>query len=175
MIEERISYRNSAVIGIIADIEQFGTRIPQRSYDLKGLIISVPNNYDPDTRGYTGTWDGTFTTAWTDNPAWVFYDLLSSNRYGLGEYLPSTFLSQIRWQLYTIAQYCDQLVPDGQGGMEPRFTFNGVINSSQKCPGGAAGHSIQFPHHSLLVIGRHSRVSGLPKGPHARGNQGQRR
>ena len=135
IIEERINYRNSSIYGMRANIEQFGTRAPRRSYDIRGLKIVIPSNYDPDTRIYTGMWDGTFSTAWTDNPAWVVYDLLSSNRYGLGELLPTSFLTQIKWQLYTISQYCDGLVPDGVGGMEPRFTFNGVINTKKDALG----------------------------------------
>ena len=131
IIDEQLYYRNSALCSIHADIEHFGTSLPTRSYDLNGLLVQVPSNYDPTTRTYTGNWDGTFQTLWTNNPPWILYDLLNSNRYGLGEIIPQAFLSSLKWQLYTIAQYCDELVPNGFGEMEPRFTFNGVINSKR--------------------------------------------
>jgi predicted phage tail protein len=123
----KLTYPDCAVVGVVADAEQFGSRIPSRSYEVYGLIVNIPSNYNPTTRVYTGIWDGTFKLAWTDNPAWVFYDLLVNRRYGLGEEVSGYFVD--KWSIYEIGKYCDGLVPDGQGGFEPRFRFNGVINS----------------------------------------------
>jgi hypothetical protein len=116
--EGNLSYPNSAMVGLMIDAQQF-SRIPVRGYDLMGRIIQVPNNYDPITRVYTGTWSGTFKLAWTDNPAWVVYDLATNPRYGLGRFAN---IVPDKWSLYSIAQYCDALVADGFGGQEPRFT-----------------------------------------------------
>ena len=121
IISSKLRYPNSALVGIRLDAEQF-QNVPKRSYDLKMLRVQVPSNYDAETRTYTGVWDGTFQTAWTDNPAWCFYDLLTNSRYGLGEYIDATQVD--KWTLFAIAQYCDELVPDGLGGTEPRFTCN---------------------------------------------------
>ena len=121
IIDAKLGYPNSAVVGVQLDASQFNA-IPKRSYDIKGIKVQIPANYNPLTRVYTGVWDGTFTTAWTDNPAWCFYDLLTNTRYGLGRYVVAAQVD--KWSLYSIAQYCDALVPDGFGGMEPRFTCN---------------------------------------------------
>ena len=121
IISSKLRYPNSALVGVRLDAEQF-QNVPKRSYELKMLRVQVPSNYDPETRTYTGVWDGTFKTAWTDNPAWCFYDLLTNSRYGLGEYIDATQVD--KWTLFAIAQYCDELVPDGLGGTEPRFTCN---------------------------------------------------
>lgn len=121
IIDAKFRYPNSALVGIQIDASQF-QNIPRRAFHLKGRIIQVPTNYNPDTRVYTGTWDGTFKAAWTDNPAWIFYDLATHPRYGLGHLISSTIVD--KWALYGISQYCDELVPDGNGGMEPRFTCN---------------------------------------------------
>jgi len=126
----QIAYSDSAYIGLAVDAEVFGSRLPTRSYDVRGLKIKVPSNYNPQTRTYAGLWDGTFQIAWTDNPAWVFYDLLTNDRYGLGSSIPATAVD--KWALYTIAQYCDEMVPDGAGGQQPRYTFNGVINDARE-------------------------------------------
>ena len=130
LIVEQLTYPDSALIGVNIDAQQFGSSIPTRAYEVKGLIINVPNNYDPGTRVYTGVWDGTFKLAWSDNPAWVLYDLLTNKRYGLGDTLTTSQVD--KWSLYTIAQYCDVEVDDGFGGTEPRMTFNTVINSQQE-------------------------------------------
>jgi predicted phage tail protein len=119
IIDAKLRYPNSALVGIIIDAQQF-SNIPTRAYDLYGRIVSVPSNYDPTTRAYTGVWDGSFKPAWTNNPAWIFYDLATHPRYGLGRYVTAALMN--KWVLYSIAQYCDQLVPDGRGGQEPRFT-----------------------------------------------------
>lgn len=125
IVNQRLYYPNRAVIGLKADSKQFGSRIPNRTYDYKGRIIKVPSNYDAETRAYTGIWDGTFTTAWTDNPAWILYDILTNTRYGLGDDIPEEYVN--KWVLYEIGAYCDELVPDGSGGMEPRYTINTQI------------------------------------------------
>lgn len=128
IISTKMEYRHTAIAGISIDAQQFSS-IPTRAYDVKGMIINIPSNYDPIYRNYVGTWDGTFKLAWSDNPAWIFYDSLTNSRYGLGQYINES-LDDI-WQLYMIAQYCDQLVPDGMGGMEPRFTCNLYLNTQQ--------------------------------------------
>jgi predicted phage tail protein len=129
IIDNKVSYMDSAVFGVQVDAQTFAGQVPTRAYDIKGRILQVPSNYDPVTRIYTGIWDGTFQLAWTDNPAWVFYDLLTHERYGLGEFIQADAID--KWALYAIAQYCDELVDDGFGGTEPRFTFNGILNSQQ--------------------------------------------
>ena len=121
IIDAKFRYPNSALVGIQIDASQF-QNIPRRAFHLKGRIIQVPTNYNPLTRVYTGTWDGTFKAAWTDNPAWIFYDLATHPRYGLGNLISATLVD--KWALYGIGQYCDELVPDGNGGTEPRFTCN---------------------------------------------------
>lgn len=121
IIDEQFSYPNSALVGLSVDAAQFSS-IPTRGYDMKLLRVKIPSNYDPVTRLYTGIWDGTFVIAWTDNPAWCFYDLLTNTRYGLGAFLPAAQVD--KWALYTIGQYCDGLVPDQLGSEEPRFTCN---------------------------------------------------
>ena len=125
IIDRPMIYPDSALIGLALNAEQFGGTPPRRAYEVKGLLVDVPSNYDPETREYTGIWDGTFKRAWTNNPAWCFRDLLINGRYGLG-----LDPGQVdKWSLYEIAQHCDGLVDDGFGGLEPRFTFNGVFNS----------------------------------------------
>ena len=121
IIDAKMRMPMSALVSMIVDAEQFNN-IPARAFRLKGRILRVPSNYDPDTRTYTGIWDGTFQSRYSNNPAWVFYDMAQNRRYGLGRYVPSELVD--RWNLYRIAQYCDQLVPDGFGGQEPRFTCN---------------------------------------------------
>jgi len=129
IVDAKLSYPNSALIGIQIDAEQF-SRIPVRGYDIKGLKVKIPSNYNPLTRVYTGAWDGTFTNAWTDNPAWVFYDIIINDRYGLGELIDESIVD--KWGLYTIAQYCDVLVDNGYGGLEPRFTCNLYLQTREQ-------------------------------------------
>lgn len=119
--DESFSYPNSAVVAVSVDASQFQS-IPSRGYDLKLLRVRIPSNYNPVTRVYTGIWDGTFVVAWTDNPAWCFYDLLTNTRYGLGSFLTAAQVD--KWALYTIGVYCDEMVPNGLGGQEPRFRCN---------------------------------------------------
>lgn len=121
IIDTEFTYPNTALMGVKFDSEYFGN-IPTRTYDLLGLKVKVPSNYDTHTRQYTGMWDGTFKIDWTDNPAWVLYDVVTNKRYGLGGRLGE--FGADKWALYQVAQYCDQLVPDGFGGQEPRFTCN---------------------------------------------------
>ncbi len=121
VIDAKLRYPGSALIGLQFDAAQFQS-IPSRSFELRGRIIKVPSNYDPQNRVYSGVWDGTFKSAWTDNPAWIYYDLLLHQRYGLGHLLNAGQVD--KWELYRIGQYCDQPVSDGKGGTEPRFTCN---------------------------------------------------
>lgn len=129
IIDHKLTYPDWALMGLSVDSSLFGADIPTRSYDIKGIKVKIPSNYNPLTRVYTGVWNGTFTTAWTDNPAWVLYDLITNNRYGLGDYIDAAEVD--KYGLYTIAQYCDGMVSDGKGGMEPRFTFNGAIETQE--------------------------------------------
>ncbi|MDH0740400.1 host specificity protein J, partial [Achromobacter spanius] len=127
VVDAKLRYPMSAVVGIKVDASQF-QNIPTRAYDWKGRIIKVPSNYDADSRTYTGVWDGTFKLSWTDSPPWIFYDIVSNDRYGLGERIPAGWLD--KWGLYQIARYCDELVPDGFGGQEPRFTCNVYLQTA---------------------------------------------
>jgi predicted phage tail protein len=127
VIDEKIQYVDSACIGIVIEATQFGNSIPTRTYELEGILLQIPSNYDPIARTYTGLWDGTFKVAYSNNPAWVLYDLLTNARYGVGASMTAANID--KFALYAIGQYCDGSVPDGNGGMEPRYTFNGVINT----------------------------------------------
>jgi predicted phage tail protein len=127
--DAKLSYPNSALVATVIDSQQFDS-IPVRGYDMKLLRIKIPSNYDPVARTYTGSWDGTFTIAWSDNPAWVFYDMITNDRYGLGAFIDETQVD--KWSLYQIAQYCDGTVPDGFGGFEPRFTCNLYIQEQRE-------------------------------------------
>lgn len=127
VIDAKLRYPNTALLYIEFDSSQFNGSIPQISCEPRGRVIRVPDTYDPDTRSYSGTWTGTFKWAWTDNPAWIFYDLVVSDRFGLGDRLTTANID--KWTLYQVAQYCDQMVPDGKGGSgtEPRYTCNVYI------------------------------------------------
>lgn len=125
----KLRYPNSVVHGLRVSAQQF-SRIPERAYDMLLARVQVPSNYNPITRAYTGPWNGTFSIAWTNNPAWVFYDMVTHPRYGLGEFIDTALTN--KWALYSIAQYCDELVPDGRGGMEPRFTCNVFIQEREE-------------------------------------------
>ncbi|MFS3596622.1 host specificity protein J [Citrobacter braakii] len=124
VIDAKLRYPNTALLYIEFDSSQFNGSIPQISCEPRGRVIRVPDNYDPDTRTYSGTWQGAFKWAWTDNPAWIFYDLVITDRFGLGNRLTAANID--KWTLYQVAQYCDQPVPDGKGGSgtEPRYTCN---------------------------------------------------
>ncbi|EPL1953130.1 TPA: host specificity protein J [Citrobacter freundii] len=127
VIDAKFRYPNTALLYIEFDSSQFNGSIPQFSCEPRGRVIRVPDIYDPETRTYSGTWAGTFKWAWTDNPAWIFYDLVVSDRFGLGERFTTANID--KWTLYQVAQYCDQMVPDGKGGSgtEPRYTCNVYI------------------------------------------------
>lgn len=124
VIDAKLRYPNTALLYIEFDSSQFNGSIPQISCEPRGRVIRVPDTYDPETRTYSGTWTGTFKWAWTDNPAWIFYDLVVTDRFGLGDRLTAANID--KWTLYQVAQYCDQMVPDGKGGngTEPRYTCN---------------------------------------------------
>ncbi|MDS6449082.1 DUF1983 domain-containing protein [Xanthomonas perforans] len=128
VIDAKLRYPNCALAALEIDASQFQA-IPTRAYRVLGRIVSVPSNYDPQARTYAGIWDGTMKPAWTNNPAWVFYDLVTNDRFGLGHRIPAAWVD--RWRLYQIAQYCDQMVSDGQGGQEPRFTCNVYLQTRQ--------------------------------------------
>ncbi|MEQ4782971.1 host specificity protein J [Enterobacter hormaechei] len=127
VIDAKLRYPNTALLYIEFDSSQFNGSIPQIACEPRGRVIRVPDTYDPETRTYSGTWLGTFKWAWTDNPAWIFYDLVVSDRFGLGDRLTTANID--KWILYQVAQYCDQMVPDGKGGSgtEPRYTCNVYI------------------------------------------------
>jgi len=119
--DEKFAYPNTGLVALKVDARQFNT-IPDLSVKLRGKRVQVPTNYNAATRKYTGLWDGTFQMAWTDNPAWIFRDIVLNERFGVKRYINSIAIDP--WYLYTVSQYCDELVPAGSGGMEPRFTCN---------------------------------------------------
>ena len=123
IIDSKLTYPDTAYIAFKVDAKQFGNSIPERAYHVRGLIVNVPDNYNPLTRTYTGLWGGNFKRAWTNNPAWIFYDLATNKRYGAG------LDSVDKWSLYQIGRYCDESVDDGYGSTEPRFTINTVLNT----------------------------------------------
>ncbi len=127
VIDAKLRYPNTALLYIEFDSSQFNGSIPQISCEPRGRVIRVPDNYEPETRTYSGTWTGAFKWAWTDNPAWIFYDLVVTDRFGLGNRLTASNID--KWTLYQVAQYCDQPVPDGKGGSgtEPRYICNVYI------------------------------------------------
>jgi len=124
IIDRSFRYPNSALIGIKIGAENF-TGVPLIAAEMLGVKVKIPSNYNPFTRVYSGVWDGTFQTNWTNNPAWIFYDLLTNTRYGAGEFIDASQVD--RYSLFPIAQYCDELVPNGSGGVEPRLTFNAYV------------------------------------------------
>ncbi|HHX9742932.1 TPA: TipJ family phage tail tip protein, partial [Salmonella enterica subsp. salamae] len=130
IIDVKQRYPNTAVIGVKVDAEQFGNQQVTRNYHIRGRIVQVPSNYDPVNRTYTGLWDGTFKPAYTNNPAWCVLDMLTHPRYGMGSRIGVADVD--KWALYAIAQYCDQPVPDGFGGTEPRITCNAYLTDQRK-------------------------------------------
>lgn len=127
IIDEKFAYPNTALLALKVDARQFNS-IPNVSVRLRGKRVQIPTNYNPTTRVYTGIWDGTFTTAWTDNPAWIFRDIVVNDRFGVARYVSNISIDP--WYLYTVSQYCDELVPDGNGGTEPRFTCNVYLQNA---------------------------------------------
>ena len=129
VIDAKLRYPNTALLYIEFDSSQFNGSIPQVAVDAKMRVVRVPDNYDPITRTYSGTWQGNFKWAWSDNPAWIFYDIVVSDRFGLGDRLTAANID--KWTLYQVAQYCDQMVPDGKGGAgtEPRYLCNVYVQN----------------------------------------------
>lgn len=174
--EQKLSYPDSAYVALTVNAELFGDRIPRRSYLVRGIKIQYPANYDPETRVYTGLWDGTFLEGYCNNPAWVLYDILTNTRYGLGvDILPS----QVdKAALYTIGQYCDEMVDDGKGGQEPRFALNAVIGERREAhtvvnaivsvfrgmafwSAGGVSLSADMPKDAIRVVGEASVENGV--------------
>ncbi|MDI0941170.1 host specificity protein J [Escherichia coli] len=130
IIDVKQCYPNTALVGVQVDSEQFGSQQVGRNYHLRGRILQVPSNYDPQTRQYSGIWDGTFKPAYSNNMAWCLWDMLTHPRYGMGKRLGAADVD--KWALYVIGQYCDQSVPDGSGGTEPRITCNAYLTTQRK-------------------------------------------
>ena len=132
MIDAKLTYPHTVLAALSVDSDQFGNSVPRRNYLLDGMLVNVPSNYNPDTREYVGSvWDGSFKKAWTNNPAWVFYDVLTQPRYStLARRLKAADID--KWTLYQIAKYCDELVDDGFGGKEPRFVCNAYLSDKRQ-------------------------------------------
>ncbi|ENS1094612.1 host specificity protein J [Escherichia coli] len=130
IIDVKQCYPNTALVGVQVDSEQFGSQQVSRNYHLRGRILQVPSNYNPQTRQYSGIWDGTLKPAYSNNMAWCLWDMLTHPRYGMGKRLGAADVD--KWALYVIGQYCDQSVPDGFGGMEPRITCNAYLTTQRK-------------------------------------------
>ncbi|CAM6699299.1 Phage-related protein, tail protein J [Escherichia coli] len=130
IIDVKQCYPNTALVGVQVDSEQFGSQQVSRNYHLRGRILQVPSNYNPQTRQYSGIWDGTFKPAYSNNMAWCLWDMLTHPRYGMGKRLGAADVD--KWALYIIGQYCDQSVPDGFGGTEPRITCNAYLTTQRK-------------------------------------------
>ena len=129
IINEKFTYPNSALMAMSIDSSLFN-KVPTRGFEIEGIILQVPSNYDALTRIYTGAWDGNFITAYSNNPAWIFYDLVTNSRYGLGDFVPAALVD--KWTLFEIGQYCDELVDNGEGGEEPRFTVNAYLQTREE-------------------------------------------
>ncbi|EFQ3045024.1 host specificity protein J [Escherichia coli] len=130
IIDVKQCYPNTAIVGLQVDAEQFGGQQMTVNYHIRGRIIQVPSNYDPEKRTYSGIWDGSLKPAYSNNPAWCLWDMLTHPRYGMGKRLGAADVD--KWALYAIGQYCDQRVPDGFGGAEPRMTFNAYLSQQRK-------------------------------------------
>ncbi|HFT1107451.1 TPA: host specificity protein J [Escherichia coli] len=130
IIDVKQCYPNTALVGVQVDSEEFGSQQVSRNYHFRGRILQVPSNYNPQTRQYSGIWDGTFKPAYSDNPAWCLWDMLTHPRYGMGKRVGAADVD--KWALYVIGQYCDQSVPDGSGGTEPRITCNAWLTRQRK-------------------------------------------
>lgn len=127
VIDAKFRYPLTAMLYVEFDSDLFQNQIPTISLKKKWKIVQVPSNYDPVNRTYAGTWDGTFKWAWSNNPAWVLYDLIMNQRYGLDQ--RELGIPVDKWSLYEVSQYCDELVPDNRGGMEPRYLMDMVVQS----------------------------------------------
>ncbi|HEI1607727.1 TPA: host specificity protein J [Escherichia coli] len=129
VIDSKLRYPLTALLYVEVDSSQFNGSAPKVTCKIKGKLIKVPDNYDPKTRTYSGSWSGGFKMAWSNNPAWIFYDLVLDEIYGMGTRVDASMVD--KWALYSIAQYCDEMVSDGAGGTEPRFTCNVFIQSQE--------------------------------------------
>ncbi len=130
IIDVKQCYPNTALVGVQVDSEQFGSQQVSRNYHLRGRILQVPSNYNPQTRQYSGIWDGTLKPAYSNNMVWCLWDMLTHPRYGMGKRLGAADVD--KWALYVIGQNCDQSVPDGFGGTEPRITCNAYLTTQRK-------------------------------------------
>lgn len=162
IIDVKLRYPNSALCAVQVDASQF-QNIPSRSYRVWGRIIRVPSNYEPIGRTYSGVWDGTFKSAWTNNPAWVFFDIVTNDRFGLGNRIPLDWVD--KWRLYQIAQYCDQLVSDGMGGQEPRFTCSLYLQSRADAYKVLQDMAGMFRGISFYAAGQVMASADMPKDP----------
>lgn len=168
IIDAKLRYPNSALVAIEVDAQDF-QNIPTRSYQVYGRIIKVPANYDPETRVYStsgtgttnGIWDGTFKSAWTNNPAWIFYDIVTNDRFGLGNHIPAAWVDV--WNLYQIAQYCDEPVSDGMGGLEPRFTCNVYMQTRTDAYKALQDLASVFRGISYYAVGQMVASADMPK------------
>lgn len=169
LVEGKLTYPNSAYVFIEIDAEQFGSSIPTRFYEVRGLKVFVPSNYEPESRTYSGIWDGTFKIAWTNNPAWIFYDLITNDRYGLGEFIDPDRVD--KWTLYQIARYCDHQIPSGFKNaagddiFEPRFTYNGVINNREEAHQALKNITNSFRGMAFWSLGQVYAVADMPADP----------
>ncbi|MBN5150518.1 host specificity protein J [Stenotrophomonas maltophilia] len=162
IIDVKLRYPNCALAAIQIDGSQFQGK-PTTAYRIWGRIIRVPSNYDPIARTYTGVWDGTFKSAWTNNPAWVFFDMVTNDRFGLGDRIPLDWVN--KWRLYEIAQYCDQLVGDGMGGMEPRFTCSLYLQTRESAHKVLQDMASMFRGISFCAAGQIMASADMPKDP----------
>ncbi|MEB3501772.1 TipJ family phage tail tip protein [Pasteurella multocida] len=162
VFEEKLIYPGVAYVGVQIDAEQFSS-IPARGYHSRGIRVKVPSNYDPITRLYTGDWDGTFVVKYSNNPVWIYFDLLINEEYGAGEHIKEDMLD--KWSMYQIAKYCDQLVPDGFGGYEPRFTCNAYIQTRQEASKLLRDLTSVFRAMSYWASGTQMLVQDSPKEP----------
>ncbi|NMT33318.1 host specificity protein J [Stenotrophomonas maltophilia] len=162
IIDVKLRYPNCALAAIQIDGSQFQGK-PTTAYRIWGRIIRVPSNYDPIARTYSGVWDGTFKSAWTNNPAWVFFDMVTNDRFGLGDRIPLDWVN--KWRLYEIAQYCDQLVSDGMGGMEPRFTCSLYLQTRESAHKVLQDMASMFRGISFYAAGQIMASADMPKDP----------
>lgn len=162
IIDVKLRYPNCALAAIQIDGSQFQGK-PTTAYRIWGRIIRVPSNYDPIARSYSGVWDGTFKSAWTNNPAWVFFDMVTNDRFGLGDRIPLDWVN--RYRLYEIAQYCDQLVSDGMGGMEPRFTCSLYLQTRESAHKVLQDMASMFRGISFYAAGQIMASADMPKDP----------
>ncbi|PZT22726.1 host specificity protein J [Stenotrophomonas maltophilia] len=162
IIDVKLRYPNCALAAIQIDGSQFQGK-PTTAYRIWGRIIRVPSNYDSIARTYSGVWDGTFKSAWTNNPAWVFFDMVTNDRFGLGDRIPLDWVN--KWRLYEIAQYCDQLVSDGVGGMEPRFTCSLYLQTRASAHKVLQDMASMFRGISFYAAGQIMASADMPKDP----------